>query len=79
LETNYPTLSVLLRDYARDATFPLLFFFKIYITKALEEWKSKCHRMGVPLENITLYTHQYADDQVVLAGGGQRRFGVYDT
>ena len=24
--------------------------------------------MGVPLENITLYTLQFADDQVVLAG-----------
>jgi len=42
--------------------------FKIYIRKALEEWKRKCHRMGVPLENITLYTLQFADNQVVLAG-----------
>ena len=42
--------------------------FKIYIRKALEEWKRKCHGMGVPLENITLYTLQFADDQVVLAG-----------
>jgi len=24
--------------------------------------------MGVPLENITLYTLQFADDQLVLAG-----------
>jgi len=24
--------------------------------------------MGVPLENITLYTLQFADDQVVVAG-----------
>ena len=39
--------------------------FKIYIRKVLEEWKSKCHGMGIPLENITL---QFADDQVVLAG-----------
>jgi hypothetical protein len=42
--------------------------FKIYIRKALEEWKCKCHGMGVPLENITLYTLQFADDQVVLVG-----------
>ena len=42
--------------------------FKIYIRKALEEWKCKCNGMGVPLENITLYTLQFADDQVVLAG-----------
>jgi hypothetical protein len=42
--------------------------FKIYIRNALEEWKSKCHRMGIPLENTTLYTLQFADDQVNLAG-----------
>ena len=36
--------------------------------KTLEEWKRKCHGMGVPLENTTLYTLQFADDQVVLAG-----------
>jgi hypothetical protein len=41
---------------------------KIYVRKALEEWKSKFHGMGVPLENITLYTLQFADDKVVLAG-----------
>ena len=35
--------------------------------KALEEWKRKCHGMGIPLENTTLYTLQFADDQVVLA------------
>jgi len=42
--------------------------FTICIRKALEEWKRKCHGMGVLLENITLYTLQFADDQVVLAG-----------
>ena len=41
--------------------------FKIYIRKALEEWKLKCHGVGIPLENTTLYTLQFADDQVVLA------------
>jgi hypothetical protein len=41
--------------------------FKIYIRKALEEWKYKCRGMGIPLENITLYTLQFADDQEVLA------------
>jgi len=46
--------------------FPTL--FKIYIRKALEEWKHKCSGMGIPLENTTLYTLQFADDQVVLAG-----------
>ena len=42
--------------------------FKIYTRKALEEWKRKCHGMGVPLENTTLYTLKFADCQVVLAG-----------
>jgi hypothetical protein len=42
--------------------------FKIYIRKALEQWKCKCQGMGVPLGNTTLYTLQFADDQVVLAG-----------
>ena len=41
--------------------------FKIYIRKALEEWKRKCYGIGIPLENITFYTLQFADDQVVLA------------
>jgi hypothetical protein len=42
--------------------------FKIYIRKALEEWKRKSSGMGSPPENTTLYTLQFADDQVVLAG-----------
>jgi len=42
--------------------------FKIYIQKALEEWKHKCSGMGIPLQNTTFYTLQFADDQVVLAG-----------
>ena len=42
--------------------------FKIYIRKASEEWKSKCHGKGHPVENITLYKLRFADDQVVLAG-----------
>jgi len=42
--------------------------FKIYLRKALEKWKRNCHGMGVPLENITLYTLQFADDQECLAG-----------
>jgi hypothetical protein len=36
--------------------------------RALEEWKRTCHGMGIPLENTTLYTLQFSDDQVVLAG-----------
>ena len=33
---------------------------------------SKCHEMGIPLENIPLYTLHFADDQVVLAGDKER-------
>jgi hypothetical protein len=43
--------------------------FKIYIRKALGEWKRKCHGMGIPLENTRQYTIQFADDQAILAGG----------
>jgi hypothetical protein len=68
LETNCPTLSVLLRDYARVVVAFPLYFFNIYIRKALEEWKRKRNGMGIPLENITLFTLQFADDQVVLVG-----------
>jgi len=46
--------------------FPTL--FKIYIRKALEEWKCKYSGKGIPLENTTLYTLQFANDQVVFAG-----------
>jgi hypothetical protein len=45
-----------------------LTLFKIYIPKALEERKRKCSGMGIPLENTTLCTFQFADDRVVLAG-----------
>ena len=47
-------------------TFPTL--CKIYVRKALEEWKRKCWGMGIALENTALCTLQLADDQVVLAG-----------
>jgi hypothetical protein len=52
--------------HQRCCIFPTV--FKIYIRKALEEWKRKCSGMGIPLENTTLYTLKFADDQVVLAG-----------
>ena len=42
--------------------------FKIYIPKALEEWKRKCSGMGILLKNTTLCTLQFADDQAILEG-----------
>lgn len=41
--------------------------FKIYIEDALNKWKRKCENMGIPLNNKTIYTLQFADDQVILA------------
>jgi len=41
---------------------------KQYYDPGMEEWKRKCSGMGIPLENTTLYTLQFADDQVVLKG-----------
>jgi len=41
--------------------------FKIYIEKALNIWKRKCFGMGYNVDNTTIYTLQFADDQVVMA------------
>lgn len=41
--------------------------FKIYIQQTLKMWKRKCAGMGIPMENDTLYSLQFADDQVILA------------
>ena len=67
LESNSTPLSILRRGDVRVVAF-FPHFFKIYIRKSLEEWKRKCHGMGISLENTTLYTLQFADGQVVLAG-----------
>lgn len=40
--------------------------FKIYIKEALKKWKQKC--AGIPLEDATVYSLQFADDQAVMAG-----------
>ena len=41
--------------------------FKIYIAKALHLWKRKCNGMGIELNDICLYTLQFADDQAIIA------------
>jgi len=41
--------------------------FKIYVEQPLKAWKRKCKDMGIPLNNTTLYTLSFADDQVILA------------
>lgn len=44
---------------------PLL--FKIFLEQSLKGWKNKCKYMGLPLDEGTLYTLSFADDQVVMA------------
>jgi len=51
--------------------------FKIYIPKALEEWKRKCSGMGILLTNTTLCTLQFADDQDILEG--DKEYSEYKT
>lgn len=41
--------------------------FKIYIHKALTQWKKKCRGMGIELDDNCIYTLQFSDDQIVLA------------
>jgi len=41
--------------------------FKIFLEQALNEWKQKCRTMGLPLNENTLYTLSFADDQVVIS------------
>ena len=41
--------------------------FKIYVEKALNNWKRKCFGMGYNVDNRAIYTLQFADDQVVMA------------
>jgi hypothetical protein len=41
--------------------------FKIYVEKALNTWKRKCSGMGYIVDTTTLYTLQFADNQVVMA------------
>lgn len=41
--------------------------FKIYLEQALKLWKRKCSNMGITLNNTSLYTLCFADDQIVLA------------
>jgi hypothetical protein len=37
------------------------------VEKAVNTWKRKCSGMGYNVDNTTIYTLQFADDQVVMA------------
>ena len=42
--------------------------FKIYVNEALKEWKNKWTTMGIQVGNDTLFSLNFADDQVLFAG-----------
>ena len=39
----------------------------IYVEKALNIWKRKCSGVGYNVDNMMIYTLQFAEDQVVMA------------
>jgi len=39
----------------------------IYLESVLNEWKKKCRKMGTPITDNTLYSLNFADDQVLIA------------
>ena len=40
--------------------------FKIHIQSALENWQKKCARMGVEIQDMTIYSMLFADDQLLI-------------
>ncbi|XP_049809026.1 uncharacterized protein LOC126252198 [Schistocerca nitens] len=41
--------------------------YKIYTEVTLQNWKKKCHAMGIPINDRTIYSLQIADDQLIIA------------
>ena len=41
--------------------------FKIYLGRALRDWKKKCQQMDIPIQNTHVYSLNFADDQVLIA------------
>ena len=41
--------------------------FKIYIQKGLENWQKKCAKMGMEIQDTTVYSVLFADDQFIIA------------
>jgi hypothetical protein len=41
--------------------------FKIYIQNALENWQKKCSRMVLEIQDMTVYSMLFADDQLIIA------------
>lgn len=41
--------------------------FNIYVETALKNWKRSCEGMGIPVDDSTLFTLSFADDQAIIA------------
>jgi hypothetical protein len=41
--------------------------YKIYIQIALEKWQKKCAKMGLEIQDTTIYSLLFADDQLLIA------------
>jgi len=41
--------------------------FKIYIQNALESWQKKSAKMGLEIQDTTIYSMLFADDQLLIA------------
>jgi hypothetical protein len=41
--------------------------FKIYIQNALENWQKICAKMGLEIQDTTIYSLLFADDQLLIA------------
>ena len=41
--------------------------FKIYIQNALENWQKKYAKMGLGIQDTTIYSNLFADDELLIA------------
>jgi len=41
--------------------------FRIYIQNALEKWQKKCAKMGLEIQDTTIYSLLFADDKLLIA------------
>ena len=39
----------------------------MYIQKALQNWQKKCTKMGLEIQDTTIYSMLFADDQLLIA------------
>ena len=71
IKITNPLLYLLFTRYQTDSKLtigclsPTL--FKIFLEQALKLWKRKCKHIGKQINNNTIYTLSFADDQLVVA------------